>query len=280
MLRKLPAPGLSLFFGILQSLAQALDHCAMLRKLPALGLFLFFGILLSSAQALDHCASGSTEVNGNRYCQAVQRIAYENIGATGTYNKVDGMSTDNGGFCNFTPFTYSGVLAPFDEDLSIHLRGPIELKQFAVYVPSQSVLSLSKRDDVGESTSRSTVTTTTTATVQASPVVTVTVVTIVTVSINDCGSEASPTLTQHPSEVQDPPQVQSSSNHQDPSQVQDPPQVPASASSPSAIGSTIPSKANPGDWKQTGYYNPDDKVSNGFVFLNNLGGSQSGDWNT
>jgi hypothetical protein len=225
----------------------------MLRNIP--GLFLLLGLLLSLAQALDHCASGSTEINGNWYCQAVQRIAYENVGATGTYNKVDGMSTDNGGYCSSTPFTYSGTLAPFDEDLSIHLRGPIELKQFAVYVPGQSVPTLSKREVLGESLPLPTVTSTTTSTIHVTPVVTVTVATIVTVSINNCGPEALSTLEQ------------------------DPAQVPASTSSHSAVVSMIPSQSSPGNWGRIGYYNSDDKISNGFVFLNNLGGSQSGDWN-
>ncbi|KAL1302318.1 hypothetical protein AAFC00_002731 [Neodothiora populina] len=45
---------------------------------------------------------------------------------------------DNNGECDFATFSYSGSVAPFDEELSIHLRGPLYLKQFAFYTPSGS----------------------------------------------------------------------------------------------------------------------------------------------
>lgn len=40
------------------------------------------------------------------------------------------------GTCTSSPVGYSGSMAPFDEEVSMHFRGPMNLKQFAVYTPS------------------------------------------------------------------------------------------------------------------------------------------------
>lgn len=50
--------------------------------------------------------------------------------------------------CTQQSFGFSGSLAPLDEELSVHFRGPINLKQFGVYYPSSS--SLKKRDTVDD----------------------------------------------------------------------------------------------------------------------------------
>lgn len=43
-----------------------------------------------------------------------------------------------GGTCSSSPQGYSGSMSPFDEEVSMHFRGPLNLKQFAVYTPSSS----------------------------------------------------------------------------------------------------------------------------------------------
>jgi len=63
----------------------------------------------------DLCSSGSTEIGGNWYCQAVQAIQYSNVGTAGSYNQVTAMSSD--GSCSSTPKSFSGPLSPLDEEV-------------------------------------------------------------------------------------------------------------------------------------------------------------------
>ncbi|KAG9230175.1 putative TOS1-like glycosyl hydrolase-domain-containing protein [Amylocarpus encephaloides] len=91
--------------------------------------------LLTKVQA-DLCHLGSTNIDGNEYCQAVQAIRYSNIGTPGTYSEVTNMAPD--GTCLSKPKHFSGPLAPLDEEISLHFRGPLHLKQFAAYVPSSA----------------------------------------------------------------------------------------------------------------------------------------------
>ncbi|EON62098.1 hypothetical protein W97_01317 [Coniosporium apollinis CBS 100218] len=88
-----------------------------------------------SGAAADLCASGSELIGGNWYCQAVQKITYQGVGGSGKYNKITKMDPVSGA-CSSAPFSYSGSLAPLNEELSLHFRGPLQLKQFAVYTPS------------------------------------------------------------------------------------------------------------------------------------------------
>lgn len=103
---------------------------------------------LSTVAALAGLAglarSACTEISGNWYCNQVNAITYDNFGGSGTYNRVSYMS-DSNGECNFTTYSYSGAIAPFDEELSLHIRGPIQLKQFAYYTPTTSSSKV-KRD--------------------------------------------------------------------------------------------------------------------------------------
>ncbi|GME91911.1 unnamed protein product [Ambrosiozyma monospora] len=50
--------------------------------------------------------------------------------------------------CTQKSVSFSGDLAPLDEELSVHFRGPLKLLQFGVYYPSSS--SSSKRDAIPE----------------------------------------------------------------------------------------------------------------------------------
>ncbi|CZT19551.1 related to TOS1 Target of SBF [Ramularia collo-cygni] len=98
----------------------------------------FIAATLFAATALaDLCAHGSTDDNGNYYCQKVNAITYSGVGGTGSYNKITAMDS-TGGTCASSPSGYSGTMSPFDEEVSMHFRGPLNLKQFAVYTPSSS----------------------------------------------------------------------------------------------------------------------------------------------
>jgi len=83
----------------------------------------------------DLCAKGSVDVNGNWYCQEVTAITYTGVGGAGFYNKINNMDS-NDGLCTSSAQSYSGTLAPLDEEVSLHFRGPMNLKQVAVYTPS------------------------------------------------------------------------------------------------------------------------------------------------
>ncbi|OIW24064.1 hypothetical protein CONLIGDRAFT_564799, partial [Coniochaeta ligniaria NRRL 30616] len=90
------------------------------------------------------CAQGSVDEGGNWFCQQVSQILYTNVGTTaGSYNEVVNMDSATGA-CQKTPKAIAGGLAPFDEPISLHFRGPANLIQFAVYTPGTKT----KRDSI------------------------------------------------------------------------------------------------------------------------------------
>lgn len=84
--------------------------------------------------------------DGNYYCSPTDAIIYSNVGISGSYNDITSMD-ESTCVCTSEPFKYSGSLAPFNEELSVHFRGPLNLKQFGVYYPTAGT-SLKKRDNV------------------------------------------------------------------------------------------------------------------------------------
>lgn len=96
--------------------------------------------LVTAATAQD-CGKDSL---GNSYCSPVQRIEYNGVGGTGSYKKVTNMPEDSQ-TCSFAPQSYTGSMSPMNEEVSMHFRGPLVLKQFAVYTPSASSPSKVKR---------------------------------------------------------------------------------------------------------------------------------------
>lgn len=109
--------------------------------------FIAVGAVLAatfSGAVADLCADGSTDDDGNYYCQAVTAITYTGMEASGSYNKVTDMDSTTGD-CSSSAYAYSGSMSPLDEEVSIHFRGPIQIKQFAVYTPSSSSSKKAKR---------------------------------------------------------------------------------------------------------------------------------------
>ncbi|EPQ63263.1 Bgt-4399 [Blumeria graminis f. sp. tritici] len=86
------------------------------------------------AIGIDLCALNKTEENGNLFCQPVQAIRYSNVGTNGSYQEIIDMSSD--GICTKRLKFYNGSLAPLNEELSLHFRGPIHLMQLATYSTS------------------------------------------------------------------------------------------------------------------------------------------------
>lgn len=97
-----------------------------------------------SGALADLCADGSTDDAGNWYCQAVTAITYTGLDGSGSYNKVTDMDSTTGD-CSSSAYSYSGSMSPLDEEVSLHFRGPIQIKQFAVYTPSSSSSKKAKR---------------------------------------------------------------------------------------------------------------------------------------
>ncbi|CAD6576857.1 MAG: target of Sbf [Alectoria sarmentosa] len=104
-----------------------------MRTFPAVtipSLLLFNGV---TAQA---CAVGmAQEINGNWYCSEVTAVTYTDFPGFGFYEKITDMDADSG-ICSSERYNYSGSLSLLNEELSLHIRGPTWLKQFAVYVPT------------------------------------------------------------------------------------------------------------------------------------------------
>jgi hypothetical protein len=78
------------------------------------------GVVVTSFAGVrgDLCDLGSTNIDGNEYCQAVKAIRYSNVGVAGTYNDITRMAAD--GSCSSQPKHFSGVLSPLDEEVSLN----------------------------------------------------------------------------------------------------------------------------------------------------------------
>ncbi|KAF2204489.1 hypothetical protein GQ43DRAFT_409475 [Delitschia confertaspora ATCC 74209] len=97
--------------------------------------------LVTTKTSAQLCNIHTSETDGNWYCLEVDKIIYRNISQSGTYNRTSNMDIPNG-LCSHDPVAYSGtdLLAPLIGEVSIHLRGPMNLSQLAVYtLPSTDV---------------------------------------------------------------------------------------------------------------------------------------------
>ncbi|KAI8951911.1 putative TOS1-like glycosyl hydrolase-domain-containing protein [Xylaria longipes] len=87
------------------------------------------------------CSDSVQDLVGNFFCQGgVKQIKYDGLDIPGKYRAVASM--DSTGTCTYEDKDYSGPIAPYDEGLSLHFRGPLHLNNVAVYTPGKS----SKRD--------------------------------------------------------------------------------------------------------------------------------------
>lgn len=80
------------------------------------------GVAALAVVAADFCASGRVEIEGNWFCQPVNAITYTNVGTPGTYHDVVDMASD--GTCSWTPKSFSGPLAPLDEEVILNPNRP------------------------------------------------------------------------------------------------------------------------------------------------------------
>ena len=113
----------------------------MLRIITTLNAISVHLIILHASTGVfaQECAAGSaTQYKGNWYCSPVKAITYSGFPGKGWYNKVTRMDAATGQ-CQSERYDYSGSLAPLNEQLSFHVRGPVHLNQFAVYTLGNSV---------------------------------------------------------------------------------------------------------------------------------------------
>lgn len=236
--------------------------------------------LLALATAIaSTAASGCEFVGGNYYCNLATKIIYEGVGFSGSYLDVTNMDETTGS-CSLEIKSFLGSLSPFDEELSLHFRGPLNLVQFGVYYPSAG--SNAKRD-VGDDCS-------TTQHLHHKHVKRATAMVTETVYVDQNGNTITSTLTTTPTTApilgnsapaagSAPSGVSSGVYTAVPSSVVSSSSSSSSSSSASSLASSAPSSgAAAGDWVRASYYTPG--TGNNVTFLNNYGGSGSGVWSS
>ncbi|KAK1083510.1 target of Sbf [Friedmanniomyces endolithicus] len=181
---------------------------------------------------------------------------------------------DTSGTCGSSPSTYSGNLSPLDQELSFHFRGPIQLKQFAVYTPSGSS-SKARRSAPNERRhahghghahlhhARD-------AAVGAE--VTATINGLVQTWVNEWSGAASSAPAADPSSAAAAPTAAAPPSPGPPS----PASSESSASASPSSGSSGSISSSSGGWSRQAYYDSASSTSEGLVFLNHNGGSGSG----
>ncbi|KAI3338277.1 putative TOS1-like glycosyl hydrolase-domain-containing protein [Ustulina deusta] len=96
-----------------------------------------FGGAASVVSGSAFCSDAVQDILGNYFCPgAVKQIKYDGLDIPGKYRAVASM--DNSGACTYEDKDYSGPIAPYDEGLSLHFRGPLHLNNVAVYTPGKS----------------------------------------------------------------------------------------------------------------------------------------------
>jgi hypothetical protein len=89
--------------------------------------------LLGPRSFAEGASTGScAKTNGNWYCLQANAITYSNFGSMGSYNRVTSMDSTTGS-CQTTKQEFGGGIAPLDDEVSWHFRGPIKLNEFAFY---------------------------------------------------------------------------------------------------------------------------------------------------
>lgn len=206
-------------------------------------------LLLLAASAHAQCS----EISGNYYCNKVDQVVYENIGFSGSYNKVTNFDT-NSCSCSSKPVAFSGSLSPLDEEVSLHFRGPLNLKQFAYYSYNNTK---SKRDVPEAETEKHTVARRHVHHAHKREIVYVTEYVQADAAASSTAAAASTSTAAAAKKA-----------------------AAAKASSSAASSSKQTSQTGTG-WTRQSYYNAASQSSNGLVFLNHQGGTAgSGVWDT
>lgn len=256
----------------------------------------FASVLLAAtsvnAQGGGGGGSGCQTIAGNTYCNSVKQVNYKSVGFSGSYKKVTAFNDD--GSCDSEDHEFSGNLAPLNEELSVHFRGPIKLKQFAVYYKGgdngSDSSSNNKRDDVNIKAAGGH------HVHKRDPALVTDFVDVTQTVTGGQGQQAAETSSpgggvgsgaqvggfnnpvnanaQQQGGGSSSPAAGGSSSSSSSSSA-------ASSSSDSSSSSSSSSGSSSGDgWSRSAYYSSDDGTSDKLVFMNNMGGSGSGVWDT
>lgn len=231
-------------------------------------------VILGSAAALASFGLVSATsctgpvINSISYCNAVDQITYNDVGYSGEYQDVVGMDLDSC-TCNYAPKAFSGPLAPLNEGLSLHFRGPLHLKQFAVYGPD-SPKKKTKRSHAHQHLGRHHA-----HHKRALKIETVTQTIVVDPSGNTLWPK--PTNTKPAHELYDnpletPAPTPGKGDDYGKGKGDDKEDKPTFEYADDDDDVTLPD----GSWVRTAYYNADSQTSNGLVFMNHRGGQGSG----
>lgn len=206
---------------------------------------------------------------GNYYCEQVDAVVYSGIGYSGSYQDVTNMDEDSC-VCSQSSKSVGGTLSPLNEELSVHFRGPLNLKQFGVYYPSGSG-NLKKRDAED---------CTTTQHIhhhhkRAVKIVEVTETVLVDQNGNLITRAATTTSTQGDDEVTSTSQSSVTTSTYTPTTLET--STSSSSSSDEAETTEASSSSSNSAWNRVSYYQPGSITNT--TFLNTLGGvSGSGTW--
>ncbi|GBL49454.1 hypothetical_protein [Candidozyma auris] len=227
--------------------------------------------LVAMAASVGLVSAACDFIEGNYYCSKTNKVAFQNVGFSSSYQDVTSMD-ENSGKCTQETHHFSGNLAPLNEELSFHFRGPLKLKQFGVYYPKGGN---SKRDaEADEDCS-------TTKHVHHKHVKRATAFVTQTVFVDQYGNTVTSTATPSTAagesyEITQTNTASVSSDGGAPSGSSNG-AVDASSSSASS-GSQSTSNAQTGDWVRSSYYKPG--TAENCTFLNHHGGSGSGVWSS
>ncbi|KAI1378698.1 putative TOS1-like glycosyl hydrolase-domain-containing protein [Hypoxylon crocopeplum] len=216
--------------------------------------------------------SDAFEEFGNFFCpNAVKQIKYSGLDIAGKYRAVDKM--DNSGTCTFKDKDYSGPIAPFDEDLTLHFRGPLELKSLAVYTPSKGKRDLPKPHSKRHGHQHLHKKHHEHQAEKRADIVTAVIDGVTQTWENNWFGPGAATATPDPTPAVAATVEVAAANAVDSSK--------GSSAATSSKSSSSSSSVAAGDYERTAYYSAKDQVADGLVFLGNYGDPAiSGTWDT
>lgn len=89
----------------------------MKQFIGAAAALLYTSAVSANLEARQNNCDNAVNDGGNWYCSMVKAITYNGVsGGENKYNKITSMDGDSGS-CQSTPFSYSGSMAPLDEEV-------------------------------------------------------------------------------------------------------------------------------------------------------------------
>ncbi|KAI9732419.1 MAG: target of Sbf [Cirrosporium novae-zelandiae] len=219
-------------------------------------------VAAASGVVAQGCASGTAfEDNGNWYCSAVKAITYTGLtDNSGSYNRITAMDSASG-TCSSTSQGFGGTLSPLDEEVSLHIRGPMRIKQIAVYTPSSDDES-SKKRSIGRRRRHRRHHGHAHGKREAEPEPDMVTATIDGQVVSWVNTYFGPTSASEAMGTIVPTTTAATASS-----------IVSAAESPATFFD-----AGSGNWGRQAYYNAESGTASGLVFLNHFGGTESGVW--